>query len=141
MRYKRISKHLIIVASCGLLAWSGGCGPHHVCREIAARTYQAGRVVDGDTFKVVYDGEVTSVRLCGIDAPELPTGPGRQAKAALRVLIGGQAVRLEFAEARKRDNFGRLLCKVYVGDTDVGAEMIRQGHAKPYAKSTKKKPQ
>ena len=33
---------------------------------------------------------------------------------------------------RKRDNFGRLLCDVFVGEMDVGEEMIRRGHAVPY---------
>ena len=43
---------------------------------------------------------------------------------ALRAIIGGNTVRLEFPGRRKRDNFGRLLCKVYVGKLDVGAEML-----------------
>ena len=38
----------------------------------------------------------------------------------------------DFSAVPKRDNFVRLLCKVYVGDLDVGAEMIQQGHAVEY---------
>ena len=47
-------------------------------------------------------------------------------------LINGRAVRIDFAEraGRKRDNFGRRLCKVYVGDLGVGAAMVRIGHAR-----------
>lgn len=104
----------------------------HQFREITARTFKAERIVDGDTFKVVYDGELTSVRMIGINAPERNDARGAAATAALAKLIAGKVVRLEFPGPRKRDNFGRLLCKVYVGDMDVGAKMIRQGHAVAY---------
>ena len=54
------------------------------------------------------------------------------ATKALAGLIEGKTVRLEFTEGRKRDNFGRLLCRVYVGDVDVGRWMIEHGHATEY---------
>jgi len=82
------------------------------------------RVVAGHTFKMIYDGELTSVRLIGIDPPERNTPEGPAATAALAKLIRGKVVRLEFPCKRKRGNLGRLLCKVYL---DVGAEMIRGG--------------
>ena len=57
-----------------LLALLVGCcpptPPPHVCVEINQRTFTVERIVDGDTFKVTYDGEPTSVRITGIDAPE-----------------------------------------------------------------------
>ena len=56
-----------------LLALLAGCcppaPPFHVCSEIDQRTFTVERIVDGDTFKVTYDGEQTSVRIAGIDAP------------------------------------------------------------------------
>ena len=106
--------------------------PFPPCREIAARTFKVERIVDGDTFCVRYDGESTSVRLIGIDAPERRDPDGPAATKALANLIGGKTVRLEFTEARKRDNFGRLLCKVYVGDVDIGQWMLDNGHATVY---------
>ena len=51
---------------------------------------------------------------------------------ALTDLMGGKTVRLEFTGPRKRDNFGRLLAKVHVGDVDVGRWMIENGHAVKY---------
>ena len=96
---------------------------------ITARNFKVERIIDGDTFEIEYDGEPTSVRLVNIDAPELRDAGGPAAKAALAELIGGRVVRIEFTEPRKRDNFGRLLCLVYVDGVDVGAVMVRGGNA------------
>ena len=51
---------------------------------------------------------------------------------SMRVMIDGKTVRLEFAGERKRGKSDRLPCKVYIDDLDVGAGMVRAGHAKPY---------
>jgi len=101
-------------------------------REITARRFQVIRIVDGDTFKIEYDGESTSVRFFGINAPEKRDPDGPASTAALTSKIDGKAVRLEFPADRKRDNFGRLLCRVYVGDVDVGKWMMDNGHAVRY---------
>ena len=101
-------------------------------REITARRFQVLRIVDGDTFKIEYDGESTSVRFFGINAPEKRDPDGPAATAALVSKIDGKAVRLEFPADRKRDNFGRLLCRVYVGDVDVGKWMMDNGYAVQY---------
>ena len=99
------------------------------CREITARSFAVERVIDGDTFVVVYDGEPTSVRLAGIDAPE-PREPGGAAStAALKAMIRGRQVTLEFPGPRKRDHFGRLLCRVWCGGVDVNRAMLDGGHA------------
>jgi micrococcal nuclease len=111
-----------------LLLLSVGCES----REITARRFQVLRVVDGDTFKIEYDGESTSVRFFGINAPEKRDPDGPASTAALVSKIDGKAVRLEFPADRKRDNFGRLLCRVYVGDVDVGKWMMDNGHAVRY---------
>ena len=128
MTYRRITT-IVLAAVC--LAGCEVAAPH-VCQVVTARTFQVVRVVDGDTFKVVYDGELTSVRFFGINAPERRDPDGPAATAAMVELVGGKTVRLTFPAKRKRDNFGRLLCKVYVGDLDVGAEMIRRGKATVY---------
>jgi len=110
-----------------------GCGcdrTTHECREVTARTFEVIRIVDGDTFKIVYDGEETSVRIWGIDAPERREPGGPQSTAALTKLIEGRTVRLGFPGKRKRDNFGRLLATVRTDDVaDIGGEMVRSGQA------------
>ena len=90
-------------------------------RETTARTFRVVRVIDGDTFVVEYDGEPTSVRLWGFDAPEPREPGGEEATAGLREMIDGKVVRLEFPGDRKRDNFGRLLARVYVDEMQVRA--------------------
>lgn len=64
-----------------------------------------------------------------LDTPERGEPGYDEATEALRQMIGGHIVQLEFKGPRKRDNFGRLLCRVWVGDIDVAAEMLRSGWA------------
>ena len=97
------------------------------CGEVTQRAYRVVRVIDGDTFRVHYDGEETSVRLEGCDAPERNEPGGREAADFVRALIDGKMVRLRFvAGQRKRDNFGRLLCRVEIGGEDLADLLIQQ---------------
>lgn len=93
-------------------------------REITATDFVVTRVIDGDTFRVEYDGDLTSVRIRDIDAPERGDPRAVAATDELRRLVDGQAVRLEFGPGRKRDGFGRLLCRVYLGDLDIGQHLL-----------------
>ena len=106
----------------------GGCGGPEV-REITARTFPVARVIDGDPFVVEYDGELTSVQIWGINAPELRDPGGPEAQKALAELVAGRTVMISFPGYRKRDNFGRLLCGVHVEGIDVGAVMVQEGFA------------
>jgi endonuclease YncB( thermonuclease family) len=102
----------------------------HRCAEVLRRSFRVGRVIDGDTLVLSgYDGEATKVRLLGIDAPERGEAGYEEAGQALRELIAesGGVVEIEFPRpgaggARgKRDNFGRLLCRVIVRPPAPGA--------------------
>lgn len=92
-------------------------------------------VTDGDTIRVLLGGEEESVRYIGIDTPEsvAPGEPvecfGPAASAANLRLVGGETVALAFDDER-RDQYGRLLAYVYVGDTFVNAELVRDGFAR-----------
>ncbi|MBB6429238.1 thermonuclease family protein [Algisphaera agarilytica] len=101
-------------------------------RVITARSYEVVRVIDGDTFKVLYDGDLTSVRLLDINAPERGDPKADAATNELRRMIDGQTVELEFAAARRRDNFGRLLCRVTVDGVDVGQHLLDAGLVSVY---------
>ena len=76
-------------------------------------------VTDGDTIRVRVGNAVESVRLIGVDTPEM-THPqfGRQpgaveARGYLQAVLGGGPVWLEF-DVAPRDRYGRLLAYVYV---------------------------
>jgi micrococcal nuclease len=79
-------------------------------------------VVDGDTIRVVINGQEEPIRLIGIDTPETvhPTRGeepyGREASDFTKGLLEGRSVYLEF-DVEERDRFGRLLAYVYIDDT------------------------
>lgn len=85
-------------------------------------------VSDGDTLWVrpQRGGAPRSVRLDGIDAPELCQTYGETARAALVGQVLGQTVRVR---VRQHDDFGRALARVSVHQRDVGGWLVSQGHA------------
>lgn len=88
------------------------------------------RVVDGDTI-TLRGGE--SVRLLGIDTPEIGEPYARDAKLFTLQLVAHEDLRLEFDE-QLRDSYGRLLAYVYVEKGDgwvmINAEIVRAGLAR-----------
>jgi micrococcal nuclease len=93
------------------------------------------RVVDGDTVEVQLGEEIEDVRYIGVDTPETvkPGEPvecfGTQASNFNHRLVEGRQVRLVF-DAERRDQYGRLLAYVYLGDRFVSAELVRRGLAR-----------
>ncbi|HEX73833.1 MAG TPA: hypothetical protein G4N93_01605 [Dehalococcoidia bacterium] len=92
------------------------------------------RVIDGDTIEVDIAGAIYKVRYIGIDTPELDDKEARlcdlaqEATRYNRQLVGGKTIRLE-KDISETDQYGRLLRYVYVDDTFVNAELVRQGLA------------
>ena len=83
------------------------------------------KVIDGDTFRLA-NGD--TVRLIGIDAPELSQPGGEVSREYLAHLIFSKPITLERGP-EDRDNYNRLLRFVYVGNLCINEEMIRQGYA------------
>ena len=77
-----------------------------ICRVITTRDYRVLRVVDGDTFKIEYDGVATSVRLALVDTPERDEAGGPEAAAALRQFMEGEIVIIAFNDADARPGRG-----------------------------------
>jgi micrococcal nuclease len=110
------------------------------------------RVVDGDTVDLIIDlGFDTQrkerFRLYGVDAPEMNTAEGKEAKAWLIGVLGPygaiyvQTIQLE--TKAKRDKYGRFLAVLYdelptlvpimrepIHPSSINAKMIIEGHAK-----------
>lgn len=94
-------------------------------RSASPRTYVVTRVVDGDTLEL---GNGETVRLVGIDTPEVGECGFERASAALSQLVLGKAVTLAVSD-EDRDRYDRLLRYVDVGRLDAGLELIRDGLA------------
>jgi micrococcal nuclease len=86
--------------------------------------YRVTSVYDGDTFWLKSGDRV---RLLGINAPELDKCLGQEAKQKLSDLVLNKIVDLR---EEKRDEYGRRMGLVYVGDKLVNIELARQGLAK-----------
>ena len=116
--------------------------------------YKAGliRVVDGDTVDLIVDlGFDTSrkerFRLYGVDAPEMNTAEGKEAKAWLIGVLGPYGAiyvqTIQLSTKAKRDKYGRFLAVLYdelptlipimrepIHPSSINAKMIVEGHAK-----------
>lgn len=88
-------------------------------------------VVDGDTIRVkpVHGGKPVSVRLEGLDAPEICQAGGAASREALRQRVQGRKV---LVHGLRQDDYQRLLARVELEGDDVGAGMVRSGHAWSY---------
>ncbi len=95
------------------------------------------RVVDGDTIEIKIGENVESVRLIGIDAPEMDEETKEKAiesKQYLENLLKNQNIFLESDETQdNRDVYNRLLRYVYLEDTTlVNKKMIEADMAREY---------
>ena len=116
------------LTSLVLVLWMGAVA---LPAQTAARVVhgQVTRVVDGDTlwFHPSEPGEpLVAVRLRGIDAPESCQPWGRQATVALREQVLGRPATLRI---HGQDDYRRTLGTLSVGDVDLNAALVAQGHA------------
>jgi endonuclease YncB( thermonuclease family) len=111
-----------------------------VCSAVAAAdpppsfTGKVVKIADGDTMTVLLDKTQHKIRLEGIDAPEKGRAYGTKARQALADKIFGETVRVDW---KKRDRYGRIIGRVYLGDRDISLEMVKDGwawHYKQYSK-------
>jgi micrococcal nuclease len=103
-----------------------------MARDETATPLLPGRVVgvvDGDTIDVKLASGMVRVRLHAIDAPERDQPRGATSKAALSRLVYGKEVGVEPIE---QDRYDRLVARLWLGELDVNAEMIRRGEAWVY---------
>ncbi|MBS6063738.1 MAG: thermonuclease family protein [Peptostreptococcaceae bacterium] len=99
--------------------------------------YTVTEVVDGDTFKIDYNGVPETVRLLLVDTPESKhpkkyknVPMGEVATEYTKNFLKNNKVRLEF-DKEQRDKYNRLLAYVYIQNGQcLNEELIRNGMAK-----------
>ncbi len=124
-----------------------------------ARLVTVTRVIDGDTFEVRFqDGGTDTVRLVGIDTPEVAdqymdpveynvpdTSEGRDwllkwgNRASTRAVerLEGEQVRVVFdSQSNREGGFGRLLGYIYVDGENFGRQLVAEGLARVYSEGT-----
>ena len=114
--------------------------PSSVKREAPA-TYRVVEVIDGDTIKVDIAGKIETIRLIGIDTPEIagPHNPqddyfGPEAARYTKKLLENQLVYLiPDPMQSNKDKYNRLLRYVFLEDgTLVNAKLVAEGYAYNY---------
>ena len=84
-------------------------------------------VHDGDTISILHiDGISDTVRLLGIDAPEILQPDGTKAQKFLSDLVLNKTVEIE---TTYRDDHGRLLGRVLIEGLDVNLFLLQSGMA------------
>ncbi len=110
-------------------------------KKEAPPTYRVVEVIDGDTIKVDIGGKIETVRLIGIDTPEIanPHNPkddyfGPEAAQYAKRLLENQLVYLiPDPMQSNRDKYNRLLRYVFLEDgTLINAKLIAEGYAYNY---------
>jgi micrococcal nuclease len=117
----------LAAACCAAVPVSSAAAAPHRTQWAGVVTY----VVDGDTVRVrpLQGGKPVSVRVDGIDAPEICQRGGDASRAALSRRVLGRHVVID---GRSRDDYGRLLGKILLDGDDVGERMVTEGHAWSY---------
>lgn len=93
------------------------------------------RVIDGDTFEATVQGKTEKVRMILVDTPETvhpdkPAEPyGKEASDFTKQMLEGKDVYLEL-DAQERDQYGRLLAYVWIGDKLYNKMLLEKGFAR-----------
>jgi len=88
-------------------------------------------VADGDTIKVLHQGEAVRIRLYGIDTPEKKQAFGNRAKKFTNALVRKKTVHID---PITRDRYGRTVALVSVHGVSLNEALIRAGYAWVYRK-------
>jgi len=98
--------------------------------------YKVTRVVDGDTIKVRSISGETTIRLVGIDAPEVShkkREPGQPfSQQATKYLAGLVLNKTVDIKEYGHDRYGRILGVVSLGGRNINLEMVEAGFAEVY---------
>jgi len=95
----------------------------------AVKAQRIMQVHDGDTYKVLLNGKLQTVRLQNIDAPELDQHFGKAARDSVASQILFHTVQLD---SNGRDLYGRLLVNIRIDGMSLDSLLIANGWAWVY---------
>ena len=103
--------------------------------------YKVVKVIDGDTIAVDAGGKKETVRLIGIDAPEIGAKKecfSKEAEESVKNILSDASIELEEDESQNdRDKYGRFLGYIILKDgSNFNKTLIREGLAKEYTYKT-----
>lgn len=106
----------------------------------AGALYLVDRVIDGDTIVSDINGELETIRLIGLDTPEIVDPRkivqcfGKEASDKAKEILTGQKVRIETDPSQgARDKYGRLLAYIFLPNgTFFNKMMIEEGYGHEY---------
>jgi endonuclease YncB( thermonuclease family) len=93
------------------------------------------RIVDGDTICANVDAGFSiwlhgvKFRLSRVNAPELPTPEGKDAKSWLQVELAAAAGKIT-CQSMGLDKYGRWLGEIFIDGANVNDRLVAAGHAK-----------
>lgn len=95
---------------------------------VAAETFVASvaAVIDGDTVVVTQDRKKLTVRLAGIDAPEIKQPYGAASRDGLSALVLRKTVQVTPAAV---DEYGRVIATLNMGRININAAQVHHGLA------------
>jgi endonuclease YncB( thermonuclease family) len=136
----KINSSFVLLVGLGLIVWgsfSRGTGKPSQTFPLEKNqtagqqcTVKAGSIYDGDTLRVFCNGEELKLRLCGIDAPEKVQVGGMASRNYLRARLPDNS--LVRVHAIEKDRYGRTVAEIFLGETFINAEMVRESHAWHY---------
>ncbi len=115
---KRLKKAVFVAGAMAIVA-----GSATVAKRYVDPREKVVSVIDGDSFKI---GNNQTVRLFGLDAPQLEYCFGKEAKKALTKKIVGKKVILKELQV---DMYKRIMALVYVNGELINEYMIKNGYA------------
>ncbi len=89
------------------------------------KTAYVEKVIDGDTIKT----NIGTIRLLGINAPEIGEAYYQEAKDFLKQMIERKNITIE---GKETDRYGRLLRYIYFKNIFVNLELVKRGYAHIY---------
>jgi len=133
----KLSKIAFIVIVVILAGVSGYFLSHKLAVREVPTLYKVVEVIDGDTIQVEFNNQIETVRLIGIDAPEIvPTEEcfGMEASKKTKELLENKEVYLiPDPQSSDKDKYGRFLRYIFLPNGEIiNAKLIQEGYAFNY---------